>query len=101
MSMHDGYAKCTQLIVSLSHNNGLMYILKSYLFKLFLHMYMVLNSRALKIWFRICATNMTFCTGVHNQGSPYSTGLKKRLVSFLSPALKHTFTEKHTLLYTV
>lgn len=36
MNMHDGYAKCTQLMVSLFHNKGLMYIRNAYLLKLFL-----------------------------------------------------------------
>lgn len=36
MNMHDGHAKCTQLMVSLFHNKGLMYIQDSYLLKLFL-----------------------------------------------------------------
>ncbi len=39
-------------------------------------------------------------TGVHNLSSPFSRGLKKRLVSFPSPAPKHTITHSHTLLHT-
>lgn len=37
--------------------------------------------------------------GVHNLSSPLSIGLKKRLVSFPSPAPQHTITHSHTLLY--
>lgn len=37
MNMHDGYAKCTQLMVSLFHNKGLMYIQNDYLHQLLLH----------------------------------------------------------------
>jgi len=37
MNMHDGYAKCTQLMVSLFHNRGLMFIQNAYFLKLYLH----------------------------------------------------------------
>lgn len=41
MNMHDGYAKCTQLMVSLFVNKGLMYIQNSYLSQLFLHVWLL------------------------------------------------------------
>lgn len=35
MNIHDGWAKCTQLMAELFHNKGLMYIQNSYLEILF------------------------------------------------------------------
>lgn len=93
-------------MVSLFHNKGLMYIQNAYLLKLFLHI-LALNTSALQLLLRFGfsfaqhSSDKAFVfkysfTGVHNLSSPFSTGLKKRLVSFPSPALKRTITHSHT-----
>lgn len=61
MNMHDGYAKCAQLMVSLFHNKGLMYIQNAYLLNCSC-IYMALNRSALQLLLRfgvfICNINV-------------------------------------------
>lgn len=61
MNTHDGYAKCTQLMVSLFHNKGLMYIRNAYLLKLFLHIsgsWQKCSSASFEVWICICTINI-------------------------------------------
>lgn len=58
MNMHDGYAKCTQLMVSLFHNKGLMYIQNDYLHQLFLHIYIWLSTALHLFFFRLSDTHL-------------------------------------------
>lgn len=76
MNMHDGYAKCTQLMVSLFVNKGLMYIQNSYLSQLFLHVWLlteVILGDALFIYLFIYKFNNS--SGIEKNPTPHGNNL--------------------------